>query len=125
MLPHFEVTLVRIIFITHWGRVTYICVSKLTIIDSDNGLSSGRRQAIIWVNAQILLIGSFGTNFSEISIGIQTFSFTKMHLKMSSAKWRPPCFGTNVLINTWHNDDKYSLLMQRIKIKSPANVFME
>ena len=56
--------------------------SKLTIIGSDNGLSPARRQAIIWTNAGILLIGSLGTNFSEISIGIQTFSFKKMHLKM-------------------------------------------
>ena len=37
--------------LTHWGRVTHIYVSKLTIIDSDNGLSPGRRQAIIWTNA--------------------------------------------------------------------------
>ena len=33
--------------LTHWDRVTHICVSKLTIIASDNGLSPGRRQAII------------------------------------------------------------------------------
>ena len=43
--------------LTHWGRVTHICVSKLTIIGSDNGLSPDRRQAIIWTNAGILLIG--------------------------------------------------------------------
>ena len=34
----------------HWGRVTHICVSKLTIIGPDNGLSPGRRQAIVWTN---------------------------------------------------------------------------
>ena len=51
--------------ITHWGRVTHICVSQLTIIGSDNGLSPGRRQAIIWTNAGILLIGPLGTNLSE------------------------------------------------------------
>ena len=34
--------------LTHWGRVTHICVSKLTIIGSDNGLSPGRRQAIVY-----------------------------------------------------------------------------
>ena len=33
--------------LTHWGRVTHICVSNLTIIGSDNGLSPERRQAII------------------------------------------------------------------------------
>ena len=82
---------------THWGRVTHICLNKLTIIGSDNGLSPGRRQAIIWTNAGILLIRPLGTNFSEIIIGIQTFSFTKKHLKMSSAKWCPFCLGLNVI----------------------------
>ena len=86
-----------IITLTHWGRVMHICVGKLTIICSDNGLSPGRCQAIIWTNAGILLIVPLGTNFSEISIGIQTFSFKKLHLKMSSAKWRPFCLGLNVL----------------------------
>ena len=75
----------------------HTCVSKLTIIGSYNGLSPGRRQAIIWTNAGILLIKSLGTNFSEISIGIQTFSFKKMHLKMSSGKSRPFCLDLNVL----------------------------
>ena len=83
--------------LTHWGRVTHIRVVKITIIGSDNGLSPGRRQAIIWTNAGILLIGPLGTNFIKILIGIQTFSFKKMHLKMSSAKWRPFCLGLNVL----------------------------
>ena len=84
-------------FLTHWGRVTHICVGKLTIIGSDNGLSPGRRQAIIWINAGILLIGPLGTNFSVIYIEILTFSFKKMRLKMSSGKWRPFCLGLNVL----------------------------
>ena len=51
--------------LTHWGRVTHICVSERTIISSDNGLSPGRRQAIIWTNAGILLIGPLGTNFID------------------------------------------------------------
>ena len=84
--------------LTHWVPVTHICVGNLTIIGPDNGLSPGRRQAIIWTNAWILLIGPWGRNYSEILIGIQTFSFKKMHLKMSSAKWRPFCLGLNVLI---------------------------
>ena len=83
--------------LTHWGRVTHICVGKLTIIASDNGLSPGRRQAIIWTNAGILLIGPLGTNFSEILVEIHTFSLNKMHLKMSSAKWRLFCLGLIVL----------------------------
>ena len=52
--------------LTHWGRVTHICVGNLITIGSDNGLSPGRRQAIIWTNTGILLIGHLGTNFSEI-----------------------------------------------------------
>ena len=86
--------------LTHWGRVTHICVSKLTIIGSDNGLSPGRHQAIIWTNAGILLIGQLGTNFNEILIEIHIISFKKIHLKMSSGKWRPCCLTHNVLTST-------------------------
>ena len=88
--------------------MTHICVNKLTIIGSDNGLSPGRRQAIIWTNDGILLIGPLGTNFSEILIEIHTFWNKKMHLKMSSAIWRPSCRGLNVLSHVgvveiyWH-----------------------
>ena len=84
-------------YLTHWGRVTQIYVGKLTIIGSDNGLSPGRRQAIIWTNAGTLLTEPLGTNFSEILIGIQIVSFKKMRLKMSSVKWRPFCLSLNVL----------------------------
>ena len=83
--------------LTHWGRVTHICVSKFTIIDLVNGLSPGRHQTIIQTNVGLLAIGPLGTNFSEILIKIQHFSFTKMHLKISSAKWRPCCLSLNVL----------------------------
>ena len=86
--------------LTHWGRVTQICVSKFTIIGSDNGLSPIRRQAIIWTKAGILLIRTLGTNFSEIEIQIQTFSNKKMHLKMSPGKCRPFCLGLNVLMTS-------------------------
>ena len=88
------------ITLTHWGRVTLICVANLTIIGSDKGLSPARRQAIIWTNAAILIIGPLGTNFSEILIEILTFSFKKTLLKMLSVKWRPFCLDLNVLIPT-------------------------
>ena len=42
-------------------------------IGSDIVLSPARRQAIIWADAWKLLIGTLGTKFSEILIGIQTF----------------------------------------------------
>ena len=84
-------------YLTHWGRVRYICVIKSTIIGSDNGLVPDRRQAIIWTNVGIVLYGPLGTNFSEILIEIHTFSFKKMHMKMSPGKWRPYCLRLNVL----------------------------
>ena len=86
-------------WLTRWGRVTHIWVSKLTIIGSDNGLLPGWRQAIFWINARILLIGPLWTNFSEIHIAILTFSFKKMRLKVSSAKGQPFRLGLNVLIS--------------------------
>ena len=98
---HAIVFIISFLCLTHWGRVTHICVGKLTIIGSDNGLSPGRRQAIIWTNAGILLIGTLGTNFSEILIEIRIFSFKKMGLKVSSAKWRLFCLGLNLLMNSW------------------------
>ena len=87
--------------LTHWGRVTHICVGNLTIFVSDNGLWPDQRQAIIWTNAGILIIGPLWTNISEILIEIPMFSFKKMRLKVSSAKWRPCCLGLNVLIDTY------------------------
>ena len=75
----------------------HICVGKLTIIGSDNGMSPERRQAIIWTNAGILLMGPLGTNFSEILIEIRTFSLKKIRLKMSSGKCCSFRLGLNVL----------------------------
>ena len=105
--------------LTHWGRVTHICIGNLAIIVSDNGLSPGRYQAIIWNNTGILLIGIVGTNFSEILIGIHTFSFKKMHLDMSSAKRRPFCLGLNVLSET---SDIFSIQVSIILECRPEDV---
>ena len=69
--PPFKFTFIKLIYL---GRVTQICVKKLTTIGSDNGLSPGRRLAIIWNNAVIYLIRHIGKNFSEFLIEIQTFT---------------------------------------------------
>ena len=82
-------------------QVSHICVSKLTIIGSDDGLSPGQRQAIIWTNAGISLTWPIETKFYKILIKIYTFSFKKIHLKMSSRKWRLFCLGLNVLTVLW------------------------
>ena len=80
----------------------HISVSKLTIIGSDNGLSLGQHQAIIWTNPGILLIWTLGTNFCKILSKIHKFSFKKIHLTMLCGKWQPFCLGLNVLnIQQW------------------------
>ena len=87
--------------LTHWGRVTNTCTSKLTVIGSDNGWLPGWHQAIIWVNAGIFLIGPLGTKFSEILIKIYLFSLKNIHLKMLSGKWRP----VFLVLNVWKADN--------------------
>ena len=42
-----ETVILANFLLTHRGQVTHICVSRLTTIGSDNGLSPSRRQAII------------------------------------------------------------------------------
>ena len=84
------------IHLIHWGRVTHICVSKLTNIASDNGLSPGRHQAIILNNDGILLIWPLGTSFSEMLIEIHSYVVWKMTAILS----RPQC--VNVVYDvTW------------------------
>ena len=60
-----------------------ICVGNLTFIGSDNGLSPGRRQAIVQTNARISSIGlseqTSANFFNEIH---HAFSFKEMLLKM-------------------------------------------
>ena len=70
-------------------RPSDACISNLTIFGPDNGLSPGRRQAIIWTNDGILLIGPLGTNFSEILIEIYIF-----HSRKCIGKWRPFCLAS-------------------------------
>ena len=67
-------------------------------------------------NAGILLIGTLGTNFSEILVEIHTFSFKNIHLKMSSGKWRPFCLGLNVLI--YMSDMEMQLIFLQTLIES-------
>ena len=82
--------------LTRWGRVTHICVCKLTIIGLDNDLLHDRRQAMIWTNAGILLVWPLGTNYSEILIEIHLFSifikentFENVVCEMSAILSRP------------------------------------
>ena len=88
--------------LTHSGRVTHICVAKLTIIGSDNGLSPRRCQAINSTNAAILIIVSLGTNFSEILNEIKASLLKEICLKMSAAKCCPFRVDLNVFTRESH-----------------------
>ena len=76
---------------------TCVCVSKSAIIKSGNDLLPIWHQAITWPSAELLSIWPLEINFSQILTKIQTFSFKKMPVKMSSGKWRPFCPSLNVL----------------------------
>ena len=58
-------------------RLSDACVANLAIIGSNNGLSPGRCQVIIWTNDEMLLIVPWG---KQILIEIYTFSFKKNFL---------------------------------------------
>ena len=80
------------------GRVTHICVGKLTIIGSDKGLSPGRRQAIIQTNDGILLFvnltlrNKFQWNLKRnLYIFIQENAFETVVYEMASILSRPQC----------------------------------
>ena len=82
--------------LTHWGRVTHICVSKLTIIGSDNGLSPGRRRGH-YLNQWWNIVNSNLRNKLQWNPRQNSFIFIqKMHLKLS-VKGRLFSLGLNEL----------------------------
>ena len=91
----------------HGGRVNYIWVSKFSIIGSDNGLSPGRLQAIIWTSDGGLLIRQLGRHLTEILIEMNIFSLKKLQLKKSSGYCWPFSLGLNVL--TGNGSEKCSM----------------
>ena len=62
-------------------------------------------------------------NFSEIVIKIHTFSFKKIHLKVSSGKWRPLCLDLSVWkpIHVQHEAPSIFLLILRYLLPSPTD----
>ena len=86
--------------VNHWGRMTHICVGKLTTNGSDNGLSPGRRQAIIWAIAGKLLRGPLGKklpwNFNPSwNIFIQENAFGNAVCEVASILSRSQCVKQN------------------------------
>ena len=71
----------------------HICVSKLTIISSDDILWPGHYLNQCWNSFYWTLGNKLQWNLNQIYI----FSFMKMNLKMSSGNLRPFCLGLYVL----------------------------
>ena len=90
----------------------YASVNRVSI-GSDNGLSPTRHQAIIQTSADLLPIGPTGTNFSDILIKMEKFSFTTMHLNLSSTKWQSFCPGVEKL-KCFVRDIFYTVIKQFI-----------
>ena len=91
------------VVLIHWGRVTHICVGKLTVIGSDNGLDPGRRLAIIWTNAGILFIEPLGTNKSDIlnqnwNIFIEENALENVVCEMASILCWPQCVDVTCIL---------------------------
>ena len=91
--------------ITHWGRVTHICVGNLTSIGSYNGLSPGRRQAIIWTNAGIFVNWTLGNklrwNFNQNSnIFFQENPFENVVWNIAAILSRPQCDNLSTILTS-------------------------
>ena len=86
-------------------------------IGSGNGLSPVRRQAITQTNADILSIGPLRNKLQRNSDRNTKFSFMKMHLKISSAKWCPFCPGEDEFTH-WPLRDEEVILQVSLKTKA-------
>ena len=94
MFPFDDVIMKRIIRNSSLG--TYFAVKWMQRnLTNDNSILA---QVMVWCRqAGILFIGHLGTNFNAFFLmEIHTLSFKKIHLKVSSGKWRPFCLGLDV-----------------------------
>ena len=83
--------------LNHCGRMTHICISKLIIIGSDNGLSPNRRQAIVRTKAGLLLIdNTFQCNWNwNSNVFIHENVFENVVWKVAAIWSRPQCVELN------------------------------
>ena len=87
------------------NSLTHICVSKLCIINSDNELLPGRRQAIIWTNVGIFLFLTLRNNLQwdvnrNSYIFIQGNPFENVACEMAAILFRPQCLN-RVMNSQW------------------------
>ena len=87
--------------LAHWGRVTHICVNKLAIIGSDNGLSPDRPSHYLnqwWNSVTWTFTNKFQWDFNQDSnIVFQEIAFDNVVCKMASILSRPEW------VKSWNN----------------------
>ena len=88
---------------TKRGGVTHIRVSTLTIMGSDNGLSPGCHQAIIWTKCRNIvnwiLRNKLQWNvYRNLYICVQENAFEIVVMKLTAILSRPQCVNTH---NSW------------------------
>ena len=84
--------------------MTHVCVNGLVIIVSANGLSSPRRQTIIWTNDTYLLNGFPEMYFSVILVHPEKWRiFMCQYPFISITGWFPiyVCKESEILIRQW------------------------
>ena len=78
-----------------WLKYPLICLSRLDCCNRRNSVEAkwilSMTELNSWSQDPLSLY-----RIKFVLINIHTFSFKRMHLKMSSAKWRPFCLGPNV-----------------------------
>ena len=85
-LQHIENTVIWPL--SHWGGVTYKCISKIICFWC---------QGIIWTSVGLLSIGHLWINFQWNFKGNSNIFILEMHLKLASARWHPFRPSLNVL----------------------------
>ena len=84
--------------VTYWDRVTHICVGNLITIGSDNGLSPGRCQVIIWTNTGIHIVYWTTRNTPQWNVNRNSYIYIQGNTFVNVCKWRQFCLGLNMLI---------------------------
>ena len=69
------------------GRRIFVSMNWVIIGSSSDGLPPIRRQAIALTKVDLWSIPPMASNFDEIWVSIQTFPFTKMHMKLTFANF--------------------------------------
>ena len=103
--------ILSIVYLIHWSRVTHICVSKQTIIGSDNGLAASHYLNQIWNIVNWNLRNKLRWNFNRNSkIFIQENGFECVVCEMAAILSRPQCVNC-VLSQSYCNLSSIKLLI--------------